>query len=57
MNDAREVAKDTLPSAKSEDKEESRLGVWCDQQRQAYRDDRLSKEQIRLLQSIPDWHW
>lgn len=34
-----------------------RLGVWMAQQRQAYRDDMLDAERVRLLEKLPGWSW
>jgi len=34
-----------------------RLGVWCDRQRQNKKKNKLSEEQIELLEKIPGWYW
>lgn len=33
------------------------LGRWCDYQRSARKDGKLSDEQIRLLESVQGWEW
>ena len=35
----------------------SELGYWCGRQRNAYRQNKLSKERIDLLQGIDGWFW
>jgi superfamily II DNA or RNA helicase len=34
-----------------------KLGTWVSTQRTAYKKDRLTGEQIELLQSLPEWTW
>jgi hypothetical protein len=36
---------------------EINLGSWCDGRRQDYKNDRLSKEKINLLEKISGWYW
>ena len=35
----------------------SELGYWCGRQRSAYRQNKLSKERIDLLEGIDGWFW
>jgi len=45
------------PSAKSKNKEEARLGEWCQTQKKAKRKGNLSPERIKLLEAIPGFRW
>jgi superfamily II DNA or RNA helicase len=34
-----------------------KLGSWCQKQRKMYKEQQLNKEQIELLEQIPNWFW
>ena len=36
---------------------ENKLGGWCNDQRQKFKNGNLSKEHIELLNKIPEWYW
>ena len=37
--------------------EEKSLARWCDEQRKAYKKNKLTKEQIAKLEALPGWKW
>lgn len=37
--------------------EELELCLWIDEQKEAYRNGKLSKDQIEKLESLPNWTW
>lgn len=39
------------------EEEEENLSIWVDEQRQAYKDGKLTPEQIQKLESINGWTW
>lgn len=46
-----------LPNSRSEDQNEKSLGKWIGHQKTAYSNGKLTKERIKLLNSIPNWYW
>ncbi len=46
-----------IPSQSLPNKEEKKFGVWCNSRRLDYRNDRLSKRRVELLNKIPNWYW
>eukprot|EP00747_Dinoflagellata_sp_TGD_P206939 gnl/TRDRNA2_/TRDRNA2_80566_c0_seq1.p1 gnl/TRDRNA2_/TRDRNA2_80566_c0~~gnl/TRDRNA2_/TRDRNA2_80566_c0_seq1.p1 ORF type:complete len:959 (-),score=178.16 gnl/TRDRNA2_/TRDRNA2_80566_c0_seq1:50-2926(-) len=46
-----------LPWDKSTDEQESALALWVKQVRRAYRAEKLSPEQVALLDRLDDWSW
>jgi len=45
------------PSSSSRDADEKRAGVWCNNQRTAHREGRLSEKKMRMLNECPSWKW
>ena len=46
-----------MPSKKSDDKEEKRLGCWCEKRKQFNREKKLIQEQIDKLNKLIYWKW
>lgn len=46
-----------IPSHGSKDSVEKPLGSWCTQKRMDYKNNKLSKNQIKDLESIKNWVW
>jgi hypothetical protein len=46
-----------IPVPSSKDKDEKRLGQWCNEQRQNYKENKLNREQIDNLQLLNNWNW
>ena len=46
-----------LPSHHSENPAERSLGFWISDQRRKFTKDKLSKEHVELLESVPGWWW
>lgn len=36
---------------------ENQLALWMEEQQEAYKQGKLSKKQIELLESLPKWKW
>lgn len=46
-----------IPSEKSKDIVEKRLGTWCSDRRKYKKKNKLDEEQIEKLNAIPGWYW
>jgi superfamily II DNA or RNA helicase len=46
-----------IPSKRSKDLIEKRLGIWCSSKRQDYKANKLSKDKVDLLEGIGGWYW
>lgn len=45
------------PRTSSTDESEVKSASWLEKQRKAYRQGKLTKEQIRRLEMMPGWSW
>ena len=52
-----DIKHNQMPSQTSSNKEEKKLGVWCNSRRLDYRNGRLSEKRFELLNKIPNWYW
>ena len=46
-----------LPCSRALDLYEKKWGKWCIMMRLYKRDNKLSEEQIKLLENLPEWYW
>lgn len=46
-----------LPSSSSNDKDEKKLGNWAYRIRKSYKENKLEKNYIELLEKIDIWYW
>lgn len=51
------IVNNKIPSDYSKNEEESRLGRLCNKLRANYKKNKLNKNQIQLLEKIPNWFW
>ena len=42
---------------KKEKYKDIKIGSWCGDQRQNYKNNKLSEEKIKQLERIPEWYW
>lgn len=46
-----------IPTENSKDEEEARLGRLCNKIRARYRDGKISQDNIKLFEALPNWFW
>lgn len=46
-----------LPSEKSDDDYQSKIGQWCSNQRQAKKENKISEDRIKKLTQLFCWYW
>ena len=51
------IEKNKIPSSSSNDKNEKKLGNWAYRIRKSYKENKLDKNSIDLLENIDIWYW
>ena len=46
-----------LPSKRSKNEEEAKLGSWCMNKKTSKKNNKLDDEKIKLFETIPSWSW
>ncbi|AYV79564.1 MAG: superfamily II helicase, partial [Faunusvirus sp.] len=51
------IQNNKMPSKRSNDELERKMGIWCATRRKDKKINRLNDDKIKLLENIPGWYW